>query len=49
MATKKMGFTFPFYKWLDNISISAPTGKQVEMENKFKKKNCIGVNIGLLF
>ncbi len=35
---KKMGFTFPFYNWLDNITISAPTGKHVEMENKFKKK-----------
>ncbi len=34
---KKMGFTFPFYKWLNNISISKPTGKQVEIANKFKK------------
>jgi asparagine synthase (glutamine-hydrolysing) len=33
---KKMGFTFPFYKWLNNISVSLPTGKQVEMANKFK-------------
>ena len=33
---KKMGFTFPFYKWLNNISVSLPTSKQVEMANKFR-------------
>jgi len=33
---KKMGFTFPFYKWLNNISISLPSASHVEIAGKFR-------------
>ncbi|MFN2438479.1 MAG: asparagine synthase (glutamine-hydrolyzing) [Chitinophagaceae bacterium] len=36
---KKMGFTFPFYKWLNNISISAPSNKHLEVAHKYRKNN----------